>query len=211
MCGIIGIFGEKKLDLIKAGLKEMQNRGKDSSNFHSGNNYVIGHCLHSIVNHIPQPVFSKDKKKILISNCEIYNWEELNKKYKLNAKNDSELLFLLLQKKGINNINELSQTIKFHFMHTFVGLQPFRSFRKRVNCRLCHRLCIERVRHIDHRNSAYKRQPERETVPEGVKERQYPAEIVLRIYFEDHSCRLNIRYYIVMTQHDSFGLSAASR
>lgn len=32
-----------------------------------------------------------------VANCEIYNWKELNKKYNLKAKNDSEVLFRLIE------------------------------------------------------------------------------------------------------------------
>ncbi|MBW2995603.1 diphthine--ammonia ligase [Candidatus Woesearchaeota archaeon] len=45
-----------------------------------------------------------NKKIENFADCEIYNWQELNKKYKLNAKNDSELLFLLLKKKNVEDV-----------------------------------------------------------------------------------------------------------
>jgi diphthine-ammonia ligase len=123
MCGIIGIFNAKNAD-IKQGLKIIKNRGKDYygianeldfdykkkidllklhfdksvSKNNTGN--IIGHCLHSIVSFIPQPLVNNKSKNRFVINCEIYNWKELNTKYKLNAENDSELMFKLIEKKG---------------------------------------------------------------------------------------------------------------
>jgi asparagine synthase (glutamine-hydrolysing) len=109
MCGIIGVFNKKNsLNIVKTGLKTMENRGKDSSNYYSTNKYSIGHCLHSVVGDFKQPIINKG---ILISNCEIYNWKELNKKYNLKAKNDSHLLALLIERKGINKIKTLLEEL----------------------------------------------------------------------------------------------------
>jgi len=101
MCGIIGVFNEKNsLKLVKEGISIIKYRGKDGTGYYEGNNFSIAHCLHSIVNKVKQPLTGKG---VFASNCEIYNWKELNKKYKLNAKNDSELLFNLLEKKKIED------------------------------------------------------------------------------------------------------------
>jgi len=124
MCGIIGIFNAKNAN-IKQGLKIIKNRGKDyygianeldfdykkkidllklhpvnSKPSSSKNENVIGHCLHSIVSFIPQPLVNNKSKNRFVINCEIYNWKKLNNKYKLKAKNDAELMFRLIEKKG---------------------------------------------------------------------------------------------------------------
>ncbi|MDD5178481.1 MAG: diphthine--ammonia ligase [Candidatus Nanoarchaeia archaeon] len=109
MCGIIGVFNSKEsLKLAKTGLKEIENRGKDNVSYYSKKDFSLGHCLHSVVNKIKQPIINKG---VLISNCEIYNWKDLNKKYNLNAKNDSHLLALLLEKKGIDKIKEILEEL----------------------------------------------------------------------------------------------------
>lgn len=109
MCGIIGIFNKKdSLSLVRTGLKEMENRGKDSTNFYSTKDYSLGHSLHSIVNMVKQPIINK---AVSISNCEIYNWKDLNKKYNLKAKNDSHMLHLLIEKKGIFKIKEILEEL----------------------------------------------------------------------------------------------------
>ena len=109
MCGIIGVFNkENSIKLAKLGLNEIKNRGKDNQDFYSKENYALGHCLHSIVGSVKQPLFGKG---ILISNSEIYNWNELNKKYDLNAKNDSEVLLKLIEKKGIGHIKDILEEL----------------------------------------------------------------------------------------------------
>ena len=105
MCGIIGIFNQKdikKLEInIKKGLKVMEYRGKDNTSFFIEENYGLGHNLHAIINHISQPLENQ-----FASNCEVYNWIELKKKFDVDAKNDAELMFKLIKKEGINIIEE---------------------------------------------------------------------------------------------------------
>ena len=97
MCGIIGLFNVKNIEKkIKKGLKLIKYRGRDSSNYIIRKNNAIGHNLHAIINHVPQPLKNK-----FAANCEIYNWEELNKNYELRAKNDAEVILRLIEKIGI--------------------------------------------------------------------------------------------------------------
>lgn len=109
MCGIIGLYsGKDKKTLnnqLEIALEILKERGKDGKKI-VGN---LGHTLHSIVGAVPQPL---KKKGIFAANCEIYNWKELKEKNKLKAKNDSELLFHLLEiaklsdiKKVLNNLD----------------------------------------------------------------------------------------------------------
>jgi len=115
MCGIIGIFNrDNSQKLVSKGLNILKNRGKDAEGIVKIENNTIGHCLHSIVGkNIKQPLKGKG---ILSSNCEIYNWQELNDKFKLNARNDSELLFNLIEKNNGNTkkiLNELDGVYAF--------------------------------------------------------------------------------------------------
>ncbi len=129
MCGIIGLFNQPNaFTSLKTGLLSLGNRGRDGvgvSNgkeiqhkktinelsFLEGKNFV-GHTLHAIVDHIPQPL--KDKG-ILVANCEIYNWQELAQRYSLKSKNDAELLLLFLDKFGISKIEELDGVFSFAY------------------------------------------------------------------------------------------------
>ena len=94
MCGIAGSFKSGSVNLM---LDKMDYRGKDNRSVHVYNPEVkFGHLLHAIVNFIKQPLESE--KSIFLTNCEIYNWEELNLRYSLNAKNDADLMHKFLDK-----------------------------------------------------------------------------------------------------------------
>jgi len=73
---------------------------------------VVGHALHAVVSHIPQPL---KKEGLLVTNCEIYNWKKLNQKYNFNAKNDADLLLSLLDKFGVDKLNELDGVYAFAY------------------------------------------------------------------------------------------------
>ncbi|PIU22239.1 MAG: hypothetical protein COT14_02105 [Candidatus Diapherotrites archaeon CG08_land_8_20_14_0_20_30_16] len=109
MCGISGAFGPNSKVIIKEVSSLLKHRGPDCSKIIDFYDLQLGHNLLSIVGFVPQPLVSKDS--VMVANSEIYNWEYLAKKEKLKAKNDSELLFLLLQKyknnlgKAINMLN----------------------------------------------------------------------------------------------------------
>jgi diphthine-ammonia ligase len=112
MCGIIGVFGQKNgLELVKTGLEVMEKRGIDNIGYYEKEGNCLGHCLHSVVGAVKQPL---KRKGVLVSNCEIYNWKELNEKHGLNAKNDAVVLSKLLEEKKIGEvINELDGVYAF--------------------------------------------------------------------------------------------------
>jgi len=134
MCGIIGIFHDKKaFSKTKTALKIIQNRGKDAVGITDGqtihhtksiptlkllpSNNILGHVLHAVVNKIPQPLQDKNHPAMLAANCEIYNWQELNKKYSFNAKNDAHLLLKFLNKFSLHNLSELDGVYAFAYWH----------------------------------------------------------------------------------------------
>src|SRR3989344_4246778 len=99
MCGIIGIFDSDNASLlVKRGLEIMNYRGMDDSGIVNIGNYTIGHCLHSVVNKIKQPI---GKNNYITANCEIYNWHELEERFSFGSKNDAELLYFLIEKFGV--------------------------------------------------------------------------------------------------------------
>lgn len=116
MCGIIGIFGRKEPEkLAKQGIKIIKNRGLDDEGYFSKDDLTIGHCLHSVVGSVKQPIAGKG---LISANCEIYNWKELDKKYKLNAKNDSEVLLKLLDNFDVKKVIE-----ELHGVYAFAYLR----------------------------------------------------------------------------------------
>lgn len=99
MCGIIGCFGKNHEEIIKKAAKIINHRGIDGTNIISYKNYSIAHLLHSIVGFVKQPLIHKNN--ILLTNCEIYNYEYLAKKYGLSVLNDADLMIKLITKIGL--------------------------------------------------------------------------------------------------------------
>ncbi len=129
MCGIAGVFNHPSaFQQVQAALALLRNRGRDAagiSNFHEVQHHhdiskfyplpgkcIVGHALHAVVDEVPQPLKGKG---VLVANCEIYNWEKLNVKYSFKAKNDAELLLSLLDKFGIDKIEELDGVYAFAY------------------------------------------------------------------------------------------------
>ncbi len=131
MCGIIGISGQENAaaQAIQA-LTTLQNRGKDGCGITNKTttqlkktakelkpikgDTILGHTLHAIVGHIPQPLKSNENT-MLTANCEIYNWQELKEKYQLEANNDAELLHAFLDKFQLKKIDELDGVYAFAY------------------------------------------------------------------------------------------------
>jgi asparagine synthase (glutamine-hydrolysing) len=117
MCGIVGIFNSRtaKEQIISA-LALLKNRGKDAQNsFKVDSSSYLGHTLHAIVGNLPQPIKNKG---ILVANCEIYNWQELAKKYYPPSKNDAELLSYFLDYHQLNkkSLQELDGVYAFAYL-----------------------------------------------------------------------------------------------
>ena len=124
MCGIIGAFNTSKACMqVEQALALMSYRGIDgygmatatqkkvNSPLNDGKaTSCIGHCLHSIVGTVSQPLGSLP---YFSANCEIYNWKTLKEKYRIIAANDAEVLLLLLQHKGISSLSELDGVYAF--------------------------------------------------------------------------------------------------
>ena len=115
MCGIAGIFNQENAEeQVKIALAVLKNRGKDASNILTINDKsAVGHNLHAVINHIPQPLKGKG---ILVANCEIYNWKELDEKYQFNAKNDAEVLLKLLDQFGLSKLDKLDGVYAFAYL-----------------------------------------------------------------------------------------------
>jgi len=106
MCGIIGAFNTESLQkIVSTGLDVMKNRGLDGSDIKIDSKIepkgMLGHNLHAIVDLVVQPLVEEDY--IFVTNCEIYNWKELNEKYTLGAQNDAQTLMRLLIAKGVSS------------------------------------------------------------------------------------------------------------
>ncbi|TGC08728.1 diphthine--ammonia ligase [Methanolobus halotolerans] len=125
MCGITGFFNnDNAFELTLRSIGTMKDRGldcigicgqdwfefaKETSRLNipkdSYMNNILGHCLHSMVDFVRQPITIVGK---LSANCEIYNWRELGEKYGLTAINDAEMLINLIELKLQEN-NDVSE------------------------------------------------------------------------------------------------------
>jgi diphthine-ammonia ligase len=157
MCSIIGAFNEKNaFKIVKQGLIKTINRGKDNHGYFdslsvfygkisgwkkNNSKNIIGHNLHSIINNVPEPIVleikdtknKKTNKIAIVANCEIYNWIELSKKYKINAKNDADLLLKLIDKINIKKaLKEIRGVYSFcywdnnivYITRDIIGIKP---------------------------------------------------------------------------------------
>ncbi|MFB6209240.1 MAG: diphthine--ammonia ligase [Candidatus Nanohaloarchaea archaeon] len=109
MCGIAG---SHEREVVEELLDYLDHRG-ESSNFREKEDFTLGNVLHSIVGHVEQPV---EEDGALTANCEIYNWRELANKYGWEVANDAELLLKLLERKGLDALEELDGIYAFTYL-----------------------------------------------------------------------------------------------
>ncbi len=118
MCGIIGIISKDYFILDKID-KTLHHRGPNDSGQYStvieNKSILFFHNRLSIIDLTMaghQPMISKDKETVLIYNGELYNYEELRKKYLSNvsfhSRTDTEVILELYEKFGINFVKELN-------------------------------------------------------------------------------------------------------
>lgn len=116
MCGINGIVSKEEFDsedLIRIMNQKIDHRGPNASGSFNNSHVGLGHVRLSIIDlseHANQP-FSDDSQQFqLVYNGEVYNYQELQKKYQLNCKtsSDTEVIFEGLKKIGAPFIEELN-------------------------------------------------------------------------------------------------------
>ena len=107
MCGYILSTIENKKNFCHK--KFLIHRGPDSQKYIKRNGCFMYHSRLKIIDINPrsnQPFTDKDEKYYLLFNSEIYNYLELQKKYKIkiNTSSDTEILFLLLKNHGLKKL-----------------------------------------------------------------------------------------------------------
>ena len=124
MCGIVAIFNvrEQTQELRSKALRmsqKIRHRGPDWSGIYSGGSAILAHERLSIVDPESggQPLFSPDGKQVLAVNGEIYNHQEIRKryadKYEFQTGSDCEVILALYRDKGIDFLEELSGIFAF--------------------------------------------------------------------------------------------------
>ena len=124
MCGIVGIFNVKEQTpaLREKALKmsqKIRHRGPDWSGIYCGGSAILAHERLSIVDPESggQPLFSPDHKQVLAVNGEIYNHQEIRRryagKYEFQTGSDCEVILALYREKGINFLEDLNGIFAF--------------------------------------------------------------------------------------------------
>ena len=101
MCGFVGYVSKKsdKEVNIKKMADLIAHRGPDSEGYYTDDDIALGFRRLSIIdlNNGSQPIYNKDKSKVIVFNGEIYNYQELReelleKGYEFKTKTDTEVL-----------------------------------------------------------------------------------------------------------------------
>ena len=124
MCGIVSIFNIQKQtpELRQKALRmsqKIRHRGPDWSGIYTGGSAILCHERLSIVDPESgkQPLFSPDKKQVLAVNGEIYNHQDIRRryagKYQFQTGSDCEVILALYRDKGIDFLEDLSGIFAF--------------------------------------------------------------------------------------------------
>jgi len=124
MCGIVAILNVKEQthELREKALKmsqKIRHRGPDWSGIYCGGSAILAHERLSIVDPESggQPLYSPDKKLVLAVNGEIYNHQEIRRRYagqyEFQTGSDCEVILALYREKGINFLEDLSGIFAF--------------------------------------------------------------------------------------------------
>lgn len=124
MCGIVSIFNiqEQTPEMRSKALRmsrKIRHRGPDWSGIYCGGTAIMAHERLSIVDPESgkQPLFSPDKKQILAVNGEIYNHQDIRRryagKYQFQTGSDCEVILALYRDKGIDFLEDLSGIFAF--------------------------------------------------------------------------------------------------
>ena len=124
MCGIVAIFNVKKQthELRDKALRmsqKIRHRGPDWSGIYCGGSAILAHERLSIVDPESggQPLYSPDRKQVLAVNGEIYNHQEIRRRYagqyEFQTGSDCEVILALYREKGVNFLEDLSGIFAF--------------------------------------------------------------------------------------------------
>ncbi len=124
MCGIVSIFNIKQQThaLREKALRmsqKIRHRGPDWSGIYCGGSAILAHERLSIVDPESggQPLFSPDRKVVLAVNGEIYNHQEIRRRYagryEFQTGSDCEVILALYRDKGIRFLEDISGIFAF--------------------------------------------------------------------------------------------------
>jgi len=124
MCGIVGVFdlkvnhSELRTTVLKM-VKNIRHRGPDWSGIFDCDKAIMAHERLAIVDPQSggQPLYSKDKNLILAVNGEIYNHQEIRKRYEnsyeFQTQSDCEVILPLYRDKGPDFLEDMNGIFAF--------------------------------------------------------------------------------------------------
>ncbi len=114
MCGIAGYVSDDKpsKQIIKSMTDKIAHRGPDGEGFYLDDNCALGHRRLAVLDLKTgsQPIYNKDKTKVIVYNGEVYNFKELKKElseYKFTTKTDTEVILHGYEKWGKDVVKRL--------------------------------------------------------------------------------------------------------
>ena len=124
MCGIVAILNvkEQTKELRQKALRmsqKIRHRGPDWSGIYCGGSAILAHERLSIVDPESggQPLYTPDRKQVLAVNGEIYNHQEIRKRYEgrydFQTGSDCEIILALYRDKGIDFLEDLNGIFAF--------------------------------------------------------------------------------------------------
>ena len=121
MCGINGIITTNvidKISLIENMNDSIKHRGPDNSGYFSNSHVALGHQRLAIIDTSSdgnQPMFSDDKRYVLVYNGEIYNFNEIKNEldYSFKSRTDSEVVLAAYIKWGSKCVNYFNGMFAF--------------------------------------------------------------------------------------------------
>ena len=124
MCGIVAIFDiQAQTPALRQKAmcmsQKIRHRGPDWSGIYTGGTAILCHERLSIVDPESgrQPLFSPDKKQVLAVNGEIYNHQDLRRRYagryQFQTGSDCEVILALYRDKGIDFLEDLNGIFAF--------------------------------------------------------------------------------------------------
>ena len=124
MCGIAGevAVSESRVnpEAVAAMCDAQIHRGPDAAGFHVEKNVVLGARRLAIIDvaHGNQPIYSEDRSIAVVSNGEIYNFEELRSQlvdrgHRFKTRTDTEVIAHLYEERGPRLVEDLRGMFAF--------------------------------------------------------------------------------------------------
>ena len=131
MCGIAGFFDrksskEEKLKTVKGMAEKIRHRGPDGEGYFADENVALAHKRLSImdIEGGAQPMYSNDRRYVVVFNGEIYNFKELKEElsgYSFSNNCDTEVLLAGYEKWGEDITEHLRGMFAFALYDTLKG------------------------------------------------------------------------------------------